>query len=93
MPKQPTSNLPRLDAGLLKGLDPREAEAMAQLYNSSLPIRELLVSLLTKELESSILLSDSAEYLDSPNALAKVADQSGYRRGLKRAIKLLSNRD
>lgn len=92
MPQHSSCNT-RLDSRLTRGLPPEKVAQVENLYNNSSEIREMLAEVLTNELNSAILLADSPKFWDSPNALAEIADQAGYRRGLRTALKLLTSRD
>lgn len=70
---------------------PTAVEEFQARWNSCKEVRHLVSGVLTKALDRAILQSESPETWGSPNALATLADQAGYRRGLREAIKLLTN--
>lgn len=80
----------RVDARLLRLIPMGEREEWPIRFANCQPVRELLVRVLTAEIESDILRVE-AEALDSPNALAAVAASIGYRKGLRHAIRLISS--
>jgi len=83
----------RFDRRLVTGLDPEKLEEFNAAFRSCSPIRQALVKVLTKDLENAILQSESRDRLNGPNALADLSDLMGYRRGLRLAIKLLTDKD
>lgn len=83
----------RFDRRLLTGLTDDEVAEFAGRWKNGVHVRKAVVQVLTNELERAILLSESPENLNSPNPLAVLADLHGYRRGLRAAIKLLTNQD
>lgn len=60
-------------------------------YTAAEIFNNLLKKVLTDELESAILRSESGDILNSPNYQAAHADLIGYRKGLRFALKLLEN--
>lgn len=85
------AQLPRLDSRLIRGMSQTEAEEFGVRWRSSQIVRKAICGVLTKELESAIIESESGKNLDSPNALAVYADQLAYRRALRFALKLLDD--
>lgn len=83
----------RFDRRLLVGLDEDGVQELAIRFKSSQQVRDAIKGALTKEIDSAILCSESREVLNSPNALASLADLHGYRRGLRLAVKLLTNQE
>lgn len=86
-----TSEPTRFDRRLVSGLGDDELEEFATRWKTSILIRQAVVKVLTKDLEHAILQSESREVWNSPNPLADLADLHAYRRGLRAAIKLLTN--
>lgn len=66
-----------------KKYDLQACYASAELFN------EMLKKVLTDELESAIIRSESGDILNSPNYLAVHADLIGYRKGLRYVLNLL----
>jgi hypothetical protein len=91
-PQGPSTPSPlRLNQKLRRAIGETEPEEFIQrLQNCSL-VRGVIAQVLTDELERVILQSESPEVLDSPNALAVVADLHGYRRALRFARSLIQN--
>lgn len=90
----PDSSTPtRFDQRLIRGLSDEELEEFAARWKTGAVVREAVVKCLTKDLEHAILLSESEETFKSPHPLAILSDLTGYRRGLRAAIKLLTNQD
>lgn len=83
----------RFDRRLIAGLDDDGIGEFGDRWQGATEVRRSVAGALTKSLDSAILQSESREVFDSPNALAALADLAGYRRGLREAIKLLSNQD
>lgn len=79
----------RVDARLLRLIPPSERDEWHIRFATSRAVRDLLVRVLTNEIEADIIRVE-ADALTSPNALAAVAASIGYRKGLRHAIKLLS---
>jgi hypothetical protein len=71
-------------------LDETQTKEFEIQWKASNYVREKLSEVLTIELEAAILSEDEGNFLDSPNALAKVADQRAYRRGLRAALRLFN---
>lgn len=70
-----------------------DAEDFATRFREASVLRTAIADLLTKEIQHGIIQSEAKEVLDSPNALAVLADLHGYRRGLRFALKLLTNQE
>jgi len=83
----------RLDPRLHRGLDKEGKAVLLSEIRSSKNLREILIKVLTDEIESAILSDESVDIYKNPNALALVADHRGYRRGLRHCIKLLETED
>lgn len=81
----------RLPLEITRGKTREEVVELSDLYKNAKIIRELLAGVLTSEVESAILRTESREILNCPNALASIADLHGYRRGLRFALGLLTN--
>ena len=81
----------RLDQRLVRGLSDDELTEFASRWKTAVHVRQAVVGVLTKDLDRAILLSESPENVNSQNPLAVLADLHGYRRGLRAAIKLLTN--
>lgn len=93
-PSQDSNQDPtRFDHRLIAGLTEDEVGEFAGRWKNASLVRQAAAQVLTKELERVILLSESPENVNSPNPLAVLADLHGYRRGLRTAIKLLTNQD
>jgi hypothetical protein len=75
------------------GLDEQAIAEFNGRFKEARYIREAIVRVLTNELEGAILQSESRDRLNGPNALADHQDLMGYRRGLRHAIKLLTDKD
>ena len=81
----------RFDHQLIAGMDDDQLGEFYDRWKQAVLVRAKLVEVLTKDLDRAILLSESPENVNSPNPLAVLADLHGYRRGLRAAIKLLTN--
>ena len=91
-PSAPSNQEPfRFEARLVAGLDDDALAEFASRWRNSAAVRKAVVEVLTKDLDRAILLSESPDSLNSPNPLAVLSDLHGYRRGLRAAIKLLTN--
>lgn len=84
---------PRFDARIFRLIPNDEFEEWSSRFQSAKAVREIISQVLTDEIEADILRVEAQETLDSPNALAVVAASIGYRRGLRQALKLLTNQD
>lgn len=91
-PPQP-SQACRFDRRLMSSLDADQMQEFARAFKSCGPVREAVIRVLTKELDGAILQSESRDRLMGPNALADLTDLQGYRRGLRQAIKLLTDKE
>lgn len=78
----------KLDQRLIRGEEDKEL-FLSQFKNCK-DVRNKIAKVLTAELESVILSGESENNYDCPNALAKIADNNGYKRALRSVIKLLA---
>jgi len=80
----------KVDQRLVRGLDSEDKELILSSIRSSKFLREMLIKVLTEEIESAIIHDESVDLLESPNALATLARSLGYRKGLRHCIDLLT---
>ena len=80
----------KVDQRLVRGLDSEDKELLLSSIRSSKFLREMLIKVLTDELESAIIRDESVDLLESPNALATLSRSLGYRKGLRHCIDLLT---
>lgn len=81
----------KFNSRLTKGLSEDQKKEFVQQWTLATNLREKIVSILQGSLDQAILESESGSVVDCPNYLAKIADLHGYRRGLRQAIKLISD--
>jgi hypothetical protein len=81
----------RLNQKLRRAVGETDAEEFITRMQNCSMVRAVIAQVLTDELERVILQSESPASLDSPNALALLADLHGYRRALRFARSLLQN--
>lgn len=80
----------KFNTRLTSGRDKAELEKLRQAYRDSQGLLEILKRALTDELNDAIIKDESRSNYDCPNLLPLLADQAGYRRGLRYSLSLLS---
>lgn len=89
--KASSPGAPRTDTRLLAHCaDAAEREEFAILYRQSTRVRNALLGVLTKEIDGVTIELEEGTHLSSPNALATLTDKLAYRRGIRFAVKLLT---
>lgn len=83
----------RLNANLTRGLTGDDRQEFFERWKSSKLIREKVTEVLTNELNAYIIAGESSDTWASPNAMAVLSDNAGYRRAIRFAIKLLSDKE
>jgi hypothetical protein len=79
----------RINARFLTGKTEEERRELEHAWLVSKPLRKALVEVLTEDIQRSIIKEEGELFLQKPEPLVAIADQRGYRRALRMAIKLL----
>lgn len=79
----------RLNSRWTVGLTEEGKKELEAEWRNSRVLRKTLLRLLTEDVESSIIRQEGEDFIKNPNLLVAHADQQGYRRGLRQAIKLI----
>lgn len=83
---------PRIDARLIRGLSEEQAAEFFQQWRGCSAIRDAVTRVLTNELESVTIQLESEQTLQAPNRDQIIADLLSFRRGIRLANKLLTDR-
>lgn len=80
----------KLPSELVRGQSREDVALIQDLMTNSKTIRNELRKVLTRELDSAILQSESLVLSNSPELLGKLCDLQGYRRALRFAMSILT---
>lgn len=83
-------NSTRLDARLTKGFPASDREIVQNSYANSKFLREHLIKVLTREIESVTITMEGEAFYEKPNLEARIFRGDGRKSAYRDVIKLLS---
>jgi hypothetical protein len=80
----------RIPAEFVRGMNDEDIKEVISRIQNCKFVRDLVSKVLTRRLDDAIIRAEDRTNLQSPNYVATLADTTGYRRGLREAIQLLT---
>lgn len=80
----------RLNAKLVRGRSRDAVKELEDRYVNAALLLDAITGALTEELESAIIRDEDTDQYMCPNLTHRLADNAGYRRGLRLALSLLN---
>ena len=87
--KKPTTML----SDLFLSVSPEDREAFVQQFNSLRFCREVIAEYLEAEIQKEVIRSEAGSNYDSPAWAESQADSNGYRRALRKMLKLVGGKE